>query len=197
MRKKKPLLILVLILAVTTGLAGYGFAENSAAPIEHQRITYFESPALTQEDVDNNYQNYASDKATYYFSDGAKDQGSTVNHVGTVMDILTDETIEGAKIVFNNERTIYTDERGRFQIPDLPAGKYDCIIYADGYYKSSYLNMMIDDVGDTIISFFYVSKRAEFIEDHDERKRQIAERERRAEAELYSQENQIQPMAQL
>ena len=63
MKKKKQLLILVLILAVTTGLAGYGFAEHSAAPIEHQRITSSELPAITQEDVDNNYQDYASDEA--------------------------------------------------------------------------------------------------------------------------------------
>ena len=34
-------------------------------------------------------------------------------------------------------------------------------------------------------------KETEYIEDHDEMDRQIAERERKAEAELYSQENQM------
>lgn len=192
MKKKKVVLIFILILAVTTGLAGYGFAENSAAPIEHQRITSSELPVITQEDVDNNYQDYASDEATYFFSqDTTGGNGKTVNNVGTVMDFKTDEPIPNAKLIFNERDPIVTDENGRYQIPDFPEGKYDCIIYADGYYKSSYLNMMIDDVGDTIISFFYVSKRAEFIEDHDEIKRQIAERERKAEAELYSQGNQM------
>ena len=129
---------MVLILAVTTGLAGYGFAENSAAPIEHQTINYFESPAITQEDLDNNYQNYASDEATYFFSqDTTGSNGKTVNNVGTVIDIATNESIPNAKLIFNERDPIVTDENGRYQIPDFPEGKYDCIIYADGYKKSS------------------------------------------------------------
>ena len=192
MKKKKQLLILVLILAVTTGLAGYGFAENSAAPIEHQRITSSELPAITQEDVDNNYQDYASDEATYFFSqDTTGGNGKTVNNVGTVMDFKTDEPIPNAKLIFNGRDPIVTDETGRYQIPDFPEGKYDCIIYADGYKKSSYLNMNVENVGENVIGFFYMSKETEYVEDHDEMDRQIAERERRAEAELYSQENQM------
>ena len=192
MKKKKQLLILVLILAVTTGLAGYGFAENSAAPIEHQTINYFESPAITQEDLDNNYQNYASDEATYFFSqDTTGSNGKTVNNVGTVIDIATNESIPNAKLIFNERDPIVTDENGRYQIPDFPEEKYDCIIYADGYKKSSYLNMNVENVGENVIGFFYMSKETEYVEDHDEMDRQIAERERKAEAELYSQENQM------
>ena len=152
-------------------LSGYvdAISENKPEKTEAGEFneTFSGSPALTQEDVTNHFQNYASVEGTYYFTTDENQNISTMNHVGTVMDVGTDEPISGAVIVFNSERSIVTDQNGRFQIPDFPAGKYDCVIHAQDYKDSFYLNMKADNVGSTIISFFYVSKKTEYIEDHD------------------------------
>lgn len=171
---KKKILSLVLITAVAATVSGYGYAERKAEPIRSAEgkthKTYSESPALTQEDVDNNYQNYADESATYYFQEGKRTVAESVNCVGTVMDWDREDriVIPKATIEFNGERIIVTDKNGRFQIPDLPAGEYDCIIRADGYKDAKYLNMRIDNVGSSVIGFFYISAQIDIVEDHSD-----------------------------
>ena len=165
------------ILGLVMSLAGYGHAAKITPRvneiIDEQAENFIESPAVTQSDIDDHYQHYASEKATYDFQEISQyEQEETVNHVGTVMDLLTDAPIPAAEITFNGEKTIVTDESGRFQISHLPAGKYDCVIHAAGYQDSYYLNMKIDNVGSTIISFFYMSKETEFVEDHEAKESQ-------------------------
>lgn len=169
---KKKILSLVLIIAVVATISGYGYAERKAEPIRsaegRTHKTYSESPALTQEDVDNNYQNYADESATYYFQEGKRTVAESVNCVGTVMDIESRIPVSGATIEFNGERKILTDQNGRFQIADLPAGEYNWIISADGYKDAKYLNMRIDNVGSSVVCFLYISTKREHISDHSD-----------------------------
>lgn len=191
--KKNKVISLVIILVMIVSLSGYGYAVNQDGPVRAAdgefNETFSGSPALTQEDVNNHYQNYASKEGTYYFSSGKNKNEETLNHVGAVMDMGTDEPIPGAVIEIDSEKTIVTDQRGRFQIPDYPVGKHDCVIHAEGYFDSYYLNMESYIAGSTIISFFYVSKKMEFVEDHDELKRQIQEREASGSTKRFSASN--------
>lgn len=162
------------MITVVAAVSGDGYAEKNAEPIRAQggatHKTYSESPALTQEDVDNHYQNYADASATYYFQEDRNNAAESVNCVGTVMDWDNEErvVIPNATLEFNGERIIVTDQNGRFQIPDLPAGEYDCTIRADGYKDAKYLNMRIDNVGSSVIGFFYLSAKSEIREDHND-----------------------------
>ena len=173
MMKKNKIIGLIIIIGLIFSLSGFSYySANIAEPIKAEvnefNETFSTNPAITQNDVNNNYQNYASDEGTYYFGSSTRLQSlQTINHVGTVMDIETDDTIPGAIIKFNETKSIVTDQNGRFQIPDLPAGEYDCIIHAEGYKDSFYLNMEMKNVGSTIVSIFYVSKKNEYVEDHD------------------------------
>lgn len=171
---KKKMLCLLLMITVVAAVSGDGYAEKNAEPIRAQggatHKTYSESPALTQEDVDNHYQNYADASATYYFQEDRNNAAESVNCVGTVMDWDNEErvVIPNATLEFNGERIIVTDQNGRFQIPDLPTGEYDCIIRADGYKDAKYLNMRIDNVGSSVIGFFYLSAKSEIQEDRND-----------------------------
>lgn len=91
---------------------------------------------------------------------------NTVNVVGMVFDMSNDIPITNATIHINGSN-IHVDENGRFQIPNMPDGKYDWVISADGYETAEYLNYEIDVAGGTNIFTFYLSKDEQIQKDRD------------------------------
>ena len=133
----------------------------TAKQLEEWRKNYWTNP------ISDEYESYANESGTYLLQPNIQnDYCEAINHIGTVLDIETNSPIPNATLIINSETSIKTDNHGRFQILDFPAGKYNFRISADGYEDSHYLNVKIDNVGSTVISIMYMSKVNEFIEDH-------------------------------
>ena len=153
------------------------------APEEKERIPA-EEQVITQEDIDSNYADYAKEKITFDLKkDFGKEENArmeTVNTVGMVFDIEEDKAISGASIYIEpvklvidgtaidclgntrvkatNPLVIKTGEDGRFQITNMPEGKFNFRIHAEGYGDALYYIYEIDIAGGTNIFTFFVSR---------------------------------------
>ncbi len=140
----------------------------------------------TQEDVENGFRDYAEADSQYVFPniEGQK----TVNVVGDVCDIDSgyEVPLAGVKVVVG-ELTLITDHRGRFQIKNMPAGKYDWHISAAGYKKSTCLHWVAE--GETSINVFYISKEKEFLEDKEAMEKEKWNRDPNNFSALYAAED--------
>lgn len=110
---------------------------------------------VTQKDIQKEYSNYADEEATLIINASIED--NNVNVVGMVFDIEDDRPIANASISVAHE-TIVTDENGRFQILDMPAGTYNWEIKTEGYQDATYSNYELDAAGGANIFTFYLSK---------------------------------------
>lgn len=119
----------------------------------------FESPSFTQKDFDNNFQAYADNSATIYIPTAKN--ASFSNVVGVVLSDEDETPISNATITVNNI-SVSTDAEGRFNIVNLPCGKYDWHISADGFGTSTYLGYPVDDLVGANIYQFYLFKNKDF-----------------------------------
>ena len=120
---------------------------------------------VTEADLNDNFANYASNRGVSMMN-LSENISNTVNVVGMVFDMSNDIPITNATIHINGSN-IHVDENGRFQIPNMPDGKYDWVISADGYETAEYLNYEIDVAGGTNIFTFYLSKDEQIQKDRD------------------------------
>ena len=120
---------------------------------------------VTEADLNDNFANYASNRGVSMMN-LSENISNTVNVVGMVFDMSNDIPITNATIHINGSN-IHVDENGRLQIPNMPDGKYDWVISADGYETAEYLNYEIDVAGGTNIFTFYLSKDEQIQKDRD------------------------------
>lgn len=155
----------MLILMIVAMSSTVSIAENVRAnPMMEEPYTAGEQ-VVTEADLNDNFANYASNRGVSMMN-LSENISNTVNVVGMVFDMSNDIPITNATIHINGSN-IHVDENGRFQIPNMPDGKYDWVISADGYETAEYLNYEIDVAGGTNIFTFYLSKDEQIQKDRD------------------------------
>lgn len=127
-------------------------------------------PSITQNDIDNDFENYSMEAATTQFPGTRSSADTTSTVVGIVLDQTNESALSGAtvSIVGNNELTVTTDLNGRFTIHSVPDGIYDWKIQKDGYYEATYKNYDVCAIAGTTIFTFYISDEAEYVQDRSE-----------------------------
>ena len=126
--------------------------------------------AMTKEDVSSNFVHYASGESRVALPNmvaGSSDETAVSNVVGMVLDLYTKQPIANAKINANGVELVSTDKDGRFQIVNLPDGKYDWEVSADGYKNGTYLNYVVTNAGGTNIFEFKICDDREFFVNRD------------------------------
>ncbi|MCI8610101.1 MAG: hypothetical protein HFE73_10695 [Firmicutes bacterium] len=167
--KKYQKISIVLLICLLCSVVTCGYAEEARMKSYEESLESVEyyggAPVITPEDKLDDYVHYAMEGGRYTLDvpEGEK----TANIVGVVMNTQRDMIINNATITVNNgELILHPGEDGRIQITNLPLGKYDFVVEAEGYYQSSYLNLKIDDET-TYLNWFELSTRMEMVEDHD------------------------------
>ncbi len=161
---KKKLVSLFLALAMCLGVCMPIEAVNFSKPpsdiCDTSKVELvFPKKAYTQNDLSNNFTDYAQEGAKTSFPAAISendDEGANV--VGIVLDYETEEPICNAEISVNHERLVLTGNDGRFQILDFPDGKYDWHITAIGYCPAEYKNYSVNHFEGTNIFTFYIDK---------------------------------------
>lgn len=161
--------VIISLLIITTLIV------NSIIPINKYRyivdediVLIDETDVITNEDYASNFYSYASPECIKdYKKDFPLTFSKAVNVVGVVKDYYSERTIAGAKISVEGY-TAVTDDNGRFQIRNLPAGKYEWIITAEGYYTASYKNYRVCFEDKTDIFTFFISDTESINKNKDE-----------------------------
>ena len=106
------------------------------------------------------YENFADADSTYAYPET---KSMSVNVVGTVL-TTEDIPVPGAMVSVAG-LNVYTDDKGRFQIKDMPKGTYDWYISAEGYQGSEYLNYSLSYYGGTNIFKFRLDPEEKIIKE--------------------------------
>ncbi len=129
-----------------------------------------DTPAITQYDLDTDFQDYAQDDSRVIFPQKgfALFPGTLPNGraVGVVVDHITDTPIPNAAISVDGTALVTSDENGRFQIEHIPDGYYDWDVTADDYQPGHFKNYDVwKDDGASIFTF-HLRKDREMVRDH-------------------------------
>lgn len=151
----------ILSMSLIILLLGTSIFNNSASTKEGtvKGTLLFETDAITQQDYDNNFKNYADKKSTYKCKKDKKNS-EEINLVGIVKDYDSEEIIRDAEVELSLGISVRTDKNGRFQIINCPAGIYDWKVSAKGYYGAQYEGYDLSS-DETIIITLFLSKNNE------------------------------------
>lgn len=136
---------LIVVPAVATDILTEKEECLSATP--ENGVLLYETLAVTQEDLNSGFQNYAATAATTSFGLRTKTivaQDELANVVGMVIDYDTEEPVVGATVYIDGNPLVMTDGDGRFQIEDVVQGTYDWSVTSAGYCTAYYLNYDVD-----------------------------------------------------
>ena len=127
----------------------------------------WENDVITEADYESGFVHYASDSSTVKYVDEVKSM-ELANVVGVVKDYSTDNLLPNVAICLNGKETLTTDDSGRFQIKNVPLGKYNWSVKASGYCDAFYMNYGVDPLDGTTIFTFYVDKDKRIYKNRDE-----------------------------
>ena len=130
-----------------------------------------ESLAVTQNDLSNNFLDYAEISATVSMPTALQSSLSAPNQnanvVGIVLDYDTELPVGGAAISINGTPVVSTGTDGRFQVFGVASGQYDWSISANGYCTASYTNYGVDAADGATIFTFYISTTASVVKNRE------------------------------
>lgn len=129
---------------------------------------FLETDVITQDDYEQGFQNYANNKVDFTNGTYVLSQKDAANVVGVVKDYDDDSLICGATIYVDGNEIISTGKDGRFQVANVPNGKHDWMISAEGYSVAHYLGYDVDNADGTTIFTFYISRDFTITKDRDE-----------------------------
>ena len=113
--------------------------EGSKEENTERKSLFFDTDVITQEDYEQGFLNYSQTSVDFSDSQVFRRQG-TANVVGVVKDYDDDSLVFGATIFVDGKEILTTCQDGRFQMKNVPNGKYDWTIVATGYYLADYVN---------------------------------------------------------
>ena len=141
--------------------------ERDFTDTSNVRLLY-KKEAFTQEDLNDNFKNYATGESRISlpktYLDGAVE---TANVVGIVLDLQEKTPIEGATVAANGDVLVSTDCNGRFQIVNMPDGKYTWTVTASDYFDAQYKNYFVDHFEGANIYTFYIDDEKSIMKDRD------------------------------
>jgi len=130
-----------------------------------------ESLAVTQDDLNNNFLEYAEISATVSMPTTLQNSSSvssqTTNVVGIVLDYDTELPVSEATISIDGVPVVSTGTDGRFQISNVPSGQYNWSISANDYCSASYTNYSVDPADGATIFTFYINTATPVVKDRE------------------------------
>lgn len=134
-------------------------SENMFSIDESKLERFQDNETYTSNDIKDRFRNYASSQACVTLPKAYNQDSTTANVVGVVLDYYDETPVAGATISVNGSTLVVTDSDGRFQITNMPDGKYDWNISATGFCESNYYNYTVDSFSGTNIFTFYLNEK--------------------------------------
>lgn len=171
MKKKILTLAISTILGCAILNSAISVRANDADRVEsaQKNSLLYETDVINQTDYAEGFQNYALSEATVDLTSRLRilPKGKPANVVGVVKDFDTEKMISNAVISVNGNAVVTTGEDGRFQIKNIPSGKYNWEISATGYTAANYNNYDVDSADGTTIFTFYVNRDYAICQDRE------------------------------
>ena len=152
-------LVTALLLTVSSVGTASGLPADQSNPNESDSNGMFSSLlSFTQMDREQNFLHYAESISTPTLK--AENSSTGSNTVGTVIDSETNEPIENVELITNTGIIVKTDRNGRFQVKNLPDGKYTWTLSAKHYLDAKYKDYPVLSIGTNIYLFKLSKNRA-------------------------------------
>ena len=175
---KRHVASLLTVFCMILGTSAFAVA-TTAADSENASLRSFsnsedtfllhESLAVTQDDLNSNFLEYAETSATVSMPTTLQNNSSassqTANVVGIVLDYDTELPVSEATISIDDVSVVSTGTDGRFQIYNVPSGQYNWSISANNYCSASYTNYDVDPADGATIFTFYINATTPIVKD--------------------------------
>lgn len=172
--------LLLIVFCVILGTSAFE-TDSAAADSENDSLRLFsnsentvllhESLAVTQDDLNNNFLEYAEISATVSMPTALQNPSSvssrTAKVVGIVLDHDTEMPVSEAVVSIDGVPVVNTGTDGRFQIYNMPAGRYSWSISANNYCAANYTNYGVDPADGATIFTFYISADTPIVKDRE------------------------------
>ena len=153
------------------------FSDGQEVPVlaeetENEDIIVFRD-AFTEEDIARKFEDYTKNVVIFdsvaYYGMGAVSEGDLKCEgrvVGVVYDENTGDFLVNAEVSFEElGLSVSTGEGGRFDVVNLPDGRYTRIVQADGYQDEVYLDMPVSQAVGVDIYSLALSKKHDIVKD--------------------------------
>lgn len=157
--------------AADSAAADYGNGSLRSFSNSEDTFLLHESLAVTQDDLKNNFLEYAEISAAVSMPAALQNSSSvssrTANVVGIVLDYDTELPVSEAAVSIDGVPVVSTGTDGRFQISSIPSGQYNWSISANDYCSANYTNYSVDPADGVTIFTFYINAAAPIVKDRE------------------------------